>query len=163
MPAPWSEKRVVLHPAEGQNWSGASVEREHLQLDAAGDWVAESVQAGAWNNLAVEGGSTAGARLVASDQLYIQSLEASGISGRSFSVRVRLSAGAQGPVTIIITLSAPDGVQVGGTEVMLGTRTRDLSVELPLSGARTGQYRLKATLMDGDRVVDNARTEVNLG
>lgn len=162
VPAPWSDKRVVLKPAEGQNWSEASVEGERLERGSSGEWAAESVRAGAWNTVAVDGGTTAGARLVASGRLHIQSLEASGASERSLSVRVRLSEGARGMVTIILTLTAPDGRQTGGTEVTLGRKTRDLSVELPLVGARSGQYRLKATLVDGDQVVDNARTEVKI-
>ncbi len=162
VPAPWADKHVVLQPAQGQNWTGASLEGAPLQRNPAGEWNAASVQPGAWNSVTVADGTADGARLVASDQLHISALDASVASDRSLSVRVRLSDGARGPVIIVFTVSAHDGRQVGGTELLLSRKTREVSVEIPLPNIRAGHYRLKATVSDGDHVVDNARLDVKI-
>lgn len=153
---------MVLQPGKGQEWTSASVEGESLQPAETGGWRATPVRPGTWNSVSTEGGSVEGARLVAVGSLHISSLEATVAPDRSLSARVRLSEGAQGPVTITLTVTAPDGRQVGGTDVVLSRKTRELSVALPLSNARAGDYRVKATLSDGEHLVDNARTEVKI-
>lgn len=162
VPAPWADKHVVLQSARGQNWTRASIDGVQAERTEAGNWAVAGVQPGAWNAVNAEGGSLDGARLVASERLHISTLEATVGADRSLSVRVRLSEGALGPVTIVLTVSAADGRQVGGTEVMLSRKTRELSVALPLSYAKAGSYRLKASVSDGDHVNDNARIEVRI-
>lgn len=162
VPAPWAGKQVVLHPARGQAWTGANVKGEELHRSESGEWMADPIEPGAWNVVRVEGGTLDGARLIATERVSISTLEASVASDRSLSVRLRLSDGAQGPVTIVLTVTGPDGRQVGGTEVMLSRKTRELSVAIPLPTVRSGDYRLKATVSDGDHVVDNARIEVRI-
>jgi len=97
---------------------------------------------------------------VAGESLHIVTLEASVASERSLSVRVRLSE--SGVVNLYFVLTAPNGRQVGSTEVTVGRKTRDLTVELPLAEPLSGVYRLKASLSVNDHVVDNARIEVNV-
>ena len=92
--------------------------------------------------------------------MRITALEASAASDRSLSVHVCLSE--PGTVTLVITLTAPDGREVGGTEVMVGRRTRELTVEVPLAHPVRGTYRLKATLSLADEVIDNARIDLHV-
>lgn len=92
--------------------------------------------------------------------MRITKLEASKASDRSLSVHVHLSV--PGLVTLLLTLTAPDGQEVGGAEVLVGRKTRELTVEVPLDHPVRGTYRLKATLSQADGVVDNARIDIHV-
>lgn len=126
---------------------------------ADGEWsVGTAFRHGDWNTVSLSGGEASGARLVASSNLHIRSLEAAPTSDRSLSIRVKLSD--EGIVTLYFSLTGADGHEAGRLEVVVGRRTRDLTVEMPVTESLSGSYRLKATLIVGDRVLDNARLEI---
>jgi hypothetical protein len=168
VPGAWEEKRVVLEPAPGIAWAdalagGTSLPREpETGVYTAGPHLAP----GQWNTVSLPDGDPAGGRLVASAHLHICCLEAAPASNRSLAVRVKLDgpeggAAAQGAglLSIVLTLTAPDGSLLGGTDLTIASRTRDLSVELPLPGTRSGAFRLKATLCADEQILDNARID----
>lgn len=161
VPAPWRGRRAVLQPAPGQEWSDVYLGGERLQSDANGEgWVGpESIQLGAWNEVEASG-TVEGGRMVASSGLFIRTLEADLSSERSLSVRTRLSM--EGAVTLFFTLTGREGVQVGAQEVQVSRRARALTVELHANQELKGRYRLKAVLMMGDRILDNARVDMDL-
>jgi hypothetical protein len=142
VPGAWAGREVTVQPAHGH---------------------AGTVEPGGWNALRLN--ETEGARLEAAHPLHITSLEASAANQRSLAVRLRLSApdgaAVAGLLTIVLSLTATSGKLVGGTDLTVGARTRDLSVELPLPSPH-GTYRLKAALCAGERVIDNARVDIHV-
>lgn len=179
VPGPWKDRRVLLVPGVTETWSAARIDDTELPYDQEEQgWVATGrLDPREWNMVAAANGFVSGARLVASNQLHIASLEATP-ADRRLSVRVRLATsepactdagGGESPCflsaglfTLFFTLTAADGRQVGGMEVTVGRRTRDLSVEVPLPAGLTGSHRLKAVLCADDAVLDNARTDLQL-
>jgi hypothetical protein len=171
VPDSWTDKAIVLREGEGHPLEQPSVGGAALKSDLAEPgWRAEAhVVPGEWNTVSATGDMT-GARLEAGNDLHITSLEAVSANQRSLAVRVRL-AGSSGEVSaektlcllsLEFTLTAPDGRQVGGMDLVVGNKTRDLSVEMPVPAALGGPHRLKATLCCNDRVVDNARIDLHL-
>lgn len=161
VPAPWRGQRAVLQPARGQEWSEVQMGGEPLQPDENGEgWVGpQSIQLGTWNEVQVSG-TVEGGRMVASSGLFICTLEADLATERSLSIRTRLSM--EGAVTLFFTLTDPDGRQVGAQEVQVSRRARALTVELHAKEELKGRHRLKAVLMIGDRILDNARIDIDL-
>ena len=126
--------------------------------------VAVEVTPGEWNRVETNG-PVDGARLEAANPLQFTGLEVTPAGEKSLAARVRLSEATGMPkalLTLVFTVTAPDGRQVGGQEVTVSTRTRDLSLEIPLSEPARGNYRLKVSLCMDDRVLDNARLEIAL-
>lgn len=167
IPGSWSGQRIVLTPAEGETWSEARIGSQNLEPADGDAWEAGTAsEPGQWNTVSVKGGTIDGASLSASSHLRFASLHASTASERSLSVRIRLAGEASerepGLLTIVITLSALDGRQAGGVEVTIGRRTRDLTVDMPVTEPPAGPYRLKASLCAEERVLDNARTDLSL-
>gem|GEM_PF-6506080 len=135
------------------------------------------VKVGEWNSVSVAEGHVSHGRLVASEAMHLTSLEASAKEHR-LSIRVRLAKtegeepeanSPDGPtlrglnlLSLVFTLTAVDGRQMGGMEVTIGRKTRDLSVEMELPTALSGPHRLKACLCSGDHVLDNARIDLSL-
>lgn len=161
VPAPWRGQRAVLHPGPDQDWSAVQMAGEPLRPDEAGSgWLApDSLRPGAWNDVQASG-SVDGGRMVTSSGLYISTLEADLATERSLSVRTRLSV--EGSVTLFFSLTGRDGRQVGAQEVQVSRRARALTVELHTDEALKGRYRLKAVLMVGERILDNARIDIDL-
>ena len=164
VPGPWAEKKVVLTSDAASGWTAAEVGGVPLRQDTTEQgWSASPhLKVGHWNTVQTDG-HTAGGRLVASEPLHIVGLDAKSANQRSVSVRIRLEGGdEQGLIGIVITLSSAAGAHVGGNEMTVSGRTRDLTVEVPVKSYRPGAYRLKAALLAGDRVVDNARVDLTL-
>lgn len=164
VPGSWADKKVLLKPASAGEWTAAQVGTTPLSPDRDEEgWLAgPHLKAGQWNTVQTDG-HTAGGRLVASEPIHMVGLEARVANQRSVSVRIRLDGGEeQGLLGIVITLSSAAGAHVGGAELTVTGRTRDLTVEVPVKSYRPGTYRLKATLSAGDRVVDNARLDLSL-
>ncbi len=167
VPAPWRDKRVVLKPAPGERWSAVTIEGQELSRPTADEsWQADAALApGQWNSVEVENGTIEGARLVASHPFHITALEATPLSEQRLSVRVRLDGPAEGPpglFTLLFTLSAADGRHIGGMDVTVGRKARDLTVEMVLPERIQGSYRLKASLCEEDAVIDNARIDLEI-
>lgn len=171
VPGSWTDKSVVLREGEGHPLEAVTVDGEPLQpATAEGGWQTEpGLKPGEWNAVSTQGELT-GATLVAGDDLHITDLTATPANRHSLSVRVRLSGSAgeaPGPkiaclLSLYFTLSAADGSQIGALDLVVGNKTRELSVEMPVQDARGGAFRLKATLCCGDRIVDNARIDLQL-
>ena len=170
VPGPWAERRVVLTPETGTTWSAARIAEQSLDQDPqTGDWeAAASLEPGQWNSVATEGGEVAGAQLTASSVLHISSLEATVLSDRCLSVRVRLAGHEQQPsapqqlLTLYFTLTSPDGSELGGMDVTIAPKSRGLSIEMPLPHSIAGIYRLKASLCCDETVIDNARITLDV-
>lgn len=165
VPGPWNDKRVVLKPGSSPAWSTAQIGNTELTREQGEDaWKASpALRPGHWNTVTTDG-DTPGSRLEASAPLHITALEGRAANQKSLAVRVRLNGPEEtqpGLLTIVFSLTSVIGRLAGGTEVTVSSRTRDLSVELPLPDSR-GLYRLKAALCAGDRVIDNARIDVQV-
>ncbi|HYG56520.1 MAG TPA: hypothetical protein VD902_00430 [Symbiobacteriaceae bacterium] len=164
VPGSWAEKKVVLKPAATRSWSAAEAGSAQLDYDAREQgWQAgPHLNVGEWNAVSTDG-DTSGGRLVASNPLHITALEARVANQRSVSVRIRINGEEDaGLLGIVLTLSSATGAHIGGTEITVTGKTRDLTVEVPVKGVRPGVCRLKATLSTSDRVVDNARIDLQL-
>jgi hypothetical protein len=166
VPGAWEEKRVLVEPELGAAWASVQAGETSLQPEPEGGaFVAgPHLTPGQWNTIALQDGAPIGGKLVATEQLYIAGLNAAPASNRSLAVRIRLggderSARNAGLLSIVLTLTAPTGKLVAGTDLTIAARTRDLSVELPLPGAKAGLLRLKATLCAGEQILDNARVD----
>lgn len=173
VPGSWAGARVVLKPGTRAAWTGAEAGGKDLPHDAHEHvWSAgEALEPGQWNTVKAHGGQTAEGRLEATPHLHLAGLEAKAASQRSLAVRVRLDGPEPAPtdaetvngarlgalLTVVLSLTAADGRLVGGTEVTLGRRARELTVELP--APRHGLYRLKAVLCEGEQIIDNARID----
>ncbi|HYF93825.1 MAG TPA: hypothetical protein VD969_16555 [Symbiobacteriaceae bacterium] len=165
VPGSWTEKDVILKPGVGHVAVEAAINGQPLVPENAeqGFRTDQQLSPGEWNTVRVAG-DLDGARLVARNDLHITALEAVGAVKNSLSVRIRLAGEIAGPclLSLDFSLTAADGCRVGGMEIVVGSKTRDLSVEMPLGASLTGPYRLKATLCCGERVVDNARVDIQL-
>lgn len=166
VPGSWTEKKVLLRPGEKGEPTAAEANGEHLASDQEEPgWQADpSLQLGHWNTVRVSGGLE-GTRLVARDELHITRLEASPGGKNGLAVRICLHGGkleTPGLLILDFSLTATDGQHVGGMSVAVGSRTRDISLEMPVTVTLHGVFRLKATLSHGDRVVDNARIDLEL-
>jgi len=149
VPGSWTEKNVLLKPAG---------DRSETETESA-----PAVQPGQWNTVEVAGGLT-GTKLEACNDLHITGLEATNAGRGCLSVRIRLTGTVAEPslLNIAFSLTAADGRRVGGMDLVVGHKTRDLTVEMPLDAGLAGPCRLKAALCCGDQVVDNARTDIVL-
>ncbi|HEY3364813.1 MAG TPA: hypothetical protein VGK74_07175 [Symbiobacteriaceae bacterium] len=161
----WVSERRSGHSADvfvPGAWAGESL----AVREASGEVrpVDLGVTPGGWNHVETNG-PVDGARLEAANPLQITGLEVSPAGEKSLAARVRLSETPGAPkalLTLVFTATAPDGRQVGGQEVTVSTRTRDLTLEIPLSEPARGSYLLKVSLCMDDRVLDNARQEIEL-
>lgn len=149
VPGSWTEKNVLLKPADDSSATESETD--------------PGVEPGQWNTIEVAGG-LAGTKLQACNELHITALEATNAGRGCLSVRIRLTGTVADPclLSLAFSLTAADGRRVGGMDLVVGHKTRDLSVEMPLDASLTGPCRLKAVLCCGDQVVDNARTDVVL-
>lgn len=146
VPGSWADKQVILRAGE------------------EGDWRAEPhLQPGQWNTVDLPSNAADGARLVASEDLHITRLQAGTVGSRSLGIRISLAGAVADPclLTLDFTLTAADGRRVGAMDVVVSSKNRDLSLEMPLTVPLTGPHRLKATLSCGERVVDNGRIDIN--
>lgn len=157
MPAPWRQKRVVLTRRPDLRWERAEIAGRPLLSEGQADqWLAgPEITFGQWNTVTAVGGNPDDARLVASEALHIRSLEAAAATDRTLLVRVRLTT--EDPITLFLTLSTAEGRQTGALEVPVERQTHEITVEMPTGDRMHGTYRLKAVLMAGERVLDNAR------
>lgn len=149
VPGSWTEKNVMLRPADGSTVTEAQAEPR--------------LEPGQWNTVEVAGGLT-GTKLEARNELHITALEATKAGRGSLSVHIRLTGTVAGSclLNLSFSLTAADGRRVGGMDLVVGHQTRDLSVEMPLDATLAGPCRLKAALCCGDQVIDNARTDMEL-
>lgn len=147
VPDAWAGARILLQQASG----------ESLAVD-------ERIIPGGWNLVQTEG-PLAGARLAAAKALQLVAVDASVSGEKSLAVRVRLAESNSRPkalLTIVFTVTAPDGRQVGLQDATVSTRTRDITMDIPLAERARGQFRLKVTLSVDDQVLDNARVDLEL-
>jgi hypothetical protein len=146
VPGSWADKQVVLRAGEEQNWRAEP-----------------TLQPGQWNKVELPADTSDGARLVASDDLRITRLQAGVTGSRSLGIRIALAGTAPEPclLTLDFTLTAADGRRTGAMDVVVSSKNRDLSLEMDLPAPLRGPHRLKATLSCGERVVDNARIDIN--
>lgn len=146
VPGSWTDKQIVLRAGEDKVWRAEP-----------------NLQPGQWNPVELPPGALKGARLVASDDLHITRLQAAKAGDRSLGIHICLArdVAAPGPLALNFTLTAADGRRVGAIDVVLRGKNHDLSLEMPLAVPLAGPHRLKATLSCGERVVDNARIEIN--
>lgn len=169
VPGPWANRRVVLTPHTGANWSAARIGEHALEQEPqGGSWKVDSaLTPGEWNTVTAEDGALTGAQLTASSVLHISDLEATAVSDRCLSIRIKLAGHEQqvsAPadlLTIYFSLTDASGEQAGGLEVTIAPKSRGLSIEMPLSRKLSGTYRLKASLCNSVSVIDNARILVN--
>jgi hypothetical protein len=177
VPGPWGGKQVILVGGEGQALADVRVGGSEPEPGSEpNSWVANTnLTPGGWNQVKADG-DLSGARLEASNPLHIARLEATVASERSLSVRVRITdaviaeappEGGEAPcllsaglLSLFFTLTTPEGRQVSGMEVMLGRRTREISIEMPSPEPLSGSYRLKAALGTDEYVIDNARIDL---
>lgn len=146
VPGSWADKQVVLRTGQEKDWRAES----HLQP-------------GQWNPVELPAAASEGARLVASDDLHITRLQAGKVGDRSLGIRISVAGTVAEPclLTLDFTLTAADGRRVGAMDVAVSSKHRDLSLDMPLMAPLTGPHRLKATLSCGERVVDNARLDID--
>ncbi|HWI62526.1 MAG TPA: hypothetical protein VNT75_11845 [Symbiobacteriaceae bacterium] len=164
VPGSWTDKAAILKPGAG-GATAAQVNSETLQpaQDEPGWQTAPHLRSGQWNNIQVEEDLT-GARLEASDQFHIAGVDASSQGKNALNVRIRLTGSPATPclLSLHVSLTAVDGRLIGGMELVVSNKTRDLSAALPLTNAHSGPVRLKVTLCCGERVIDNARIDLTL-
>lgn len=165
VPGSWTDKSVILKPGEGSDLNAVMVGGELLQSaqDEPGWQTAPQLNPGQWNTVQVTGDLT-GARLETSDPFHISRLEAANQGRDAVNVRIGLTGSPGTPclLSLHVSLTAADGRHIGGMELVVGNKTRDLSAALPLAAPYAGPVRLKATLCCGERVIDNARVDINL-
>jgi len=146
VPGSWADKQVVLR----------SGEEKDLRAEP-------NLQPGQWNTVELPADTPDGTRLVASDDLRITRLQASVAGNRKLGIRIALAGAAPEPclLTLDFALTAADGRRTGAMDAVVSSKNRDLSLEMDLPAPLTGPHRLKATLSCGERVVDNARIDIN--
>lgn len=162
IPGSWAGRRIVLKPAPGVTWSAVETEGG-APVRQGNDWdLSAAVEPGRWQALTVSAGPVAGAWAEASDPLHIARLEAWYDPPETLSIRVRLgkppaATGRQGLIALLFTLTDERGEQVGHQEVVVGPRTAELAVAMPISREPVGRCRLKAALSVNQQVIDDAR------
>lgn len=143
-PPVWRENKVLLRAA------GADDVRD----------ISDTMRFGTFHKIE---GAPDTAYVEEASNLWLSGLEASLVGDDRLSVQVSLSGSApQQPLVIVLTLTGAGGKELGHTEVVLGRKARSVAVEVRIPSSARGQVRLKATLCMGEKVVDNARTVVEL-
>lgn len=162
IPGSWAGRRIVLKPAPDVHWSEVRTEvGEPVRLDGSWD-LTTAVEPGRWQKLSVEGGPLAGAVVESSDPLHIARLEGWYDPPEAISIRCRLgkspaATGRNGLITLLFSLSDERGELVGRQEVVVGPKTAELAVALPITRKPHGRCHLKAALCLDQQVIDDAR------